>query len=235
MIDNKLLLQIATDLQKDYPREGCGILLNKRGSLHWIYCTNIAEGDEEFKLDSKEYVKASLSGDIYAIVHSHPDYSCEPSEADKENSNILGIPYFIISIPSLDHTLYEPEYKEVPLLGRMYDFKTANCWTLVRDYYNQKLKISLPTIDWEDDWWNKELDYFSDMVDPFQFYEVSTPQKHDVVLFRIRAPVESHCGVYLEEDIFIHHSENRLSCRENLQSRYFAPHVTRYMRCKQLG
>mgnify|MGYP003115042671 CR=1 FL=1 len=234
MIDNKLILEIATDLQRDYPREGCGLLVNKRGKLKWVYCDNVAEGEEEFKIDPKQYVAARLSGDIYAVVHSHPDYSCEPSGADIKASDILGIPYFIISLPSLETYLYEPEYNSAPLLGREYDFKTANCWSLVKDYYLQKLNIELPTIDWEDDWWEKGLNYFEDMIEPFGFYEVDQVQEHDVILFKIQAPVESHCGVYLQEDIFMHHAENRLSCRESLQSRYFAPQVTRYMRCRQL-
>ena len=32
--------------------------------------------------------------------------------------------------------------------------------------------------------------------------------------------VNNHCGVYLGNDIFYHHAEERLSCRENLYPRW---------------
>ena len=102
-------------LQEKYPEEGCGIILNKKGKLEWMACENEAEDKEnDFKISGKDYIKAQLQGDIYAIVHSHPDAPSEPSEADKSSSNFLGIPYIIYSVPSCQKTVYIPELKEEP-------------------------------------------------------------------------------------------------------------------------
>ena len=41
-------------------------------------------------------------------------------------------------------------------------------------------------------------------------------EKNDVLTFSVQSKVANHCGVYLGNDVFYHHAENRLSCRENL-------------------
>ena len=51
----------------------------------------------------------------------------------------------------------------------------------------------------------------------------------DVVIFKIRSHIPNHCGVYLEDDIFMHHAENRLSCRESLYP-FWIRNISRYAR-----
>ena len=81
--------QILSYFLEKYPEEGCGILQNKKGKLVWIPSTNEAENpEEEFIINSDDYLRASLTGDIYAVVHSHPDTSAELSEADKKQVTI---------------------------------------------------------------------------------------------------------------------------------------------------
>ena len=233
-MNTNLAHSIVEDLQKDYPREGCGVILNKRGKLQWIYCTNEAEEEEEFKISPKEYVSARLKGDIYAVVHSHPDSSSELSEADKSASDFLGIPYYVFSIPNGEYTIYEPETNSIPLLGRDYEFGKNDCWSLARDYYREKLNIELPTLKFEDDWWDKGLNYFDDLFDVFGFYEVKQPQEHDIILFNVMCKIPNHCGIYVGEDIFMHHAVNRLSCRESIHT-LWGRYITRYARCKKLS
>ena len=234
MIATNLAVSIVEDLNMDYPVEGCGVLLNKRGKLEWIHCTNVAEEEDEFKIDPQQYLAARLKGDIHAIVHSHPDYSSLPSEADKKASNFLGIPYYIVSLPAGDFSFYSPERKITPLMGRDYKFGENDCWSLARDYYKENLNIDLPTMHFEDDWWEKGLNYFDDLFEPFGFYEVDSPQEHDIILFSVMAQVPNHCGVYLGEGVFLHHAVNRLSCRESIYDRMWQANITRYARCKQL-
>ena len=88
--------EILEHLISVYPEEGCGILINKRGKIVWMACENTAvKPEEDFVISAKDYIRASLLGDIHAIVHSHPDVSCEPSESDIKTSDFLGIPYII--------------------------------------------------------------------------------------------------------------------------------------------
>ena len=115
------------------------------------------------------------------------------------------------------------------MLGRQYSFGTLDCYSLVRDFYSQEFNINLSSINFEDDWWNLGLDYFGDLGTAFGFVEVEQPQKGDVVLFKVFCNVENHCGVYLKEDIFLHHAVNRISCRENLYPLWIK-YKTRFMR-----
>tara|TARA_Y100000114_G_scaffold37343_1_gene32966 strand:+ start:6723 stop:7427 length:705 start_codon:yes stop_codon:yes gene_type:complete len=226
--------KILDYFSEKYPEEACGLLVNKRGKEVWIPCENIAENKrEEFKIDSKEYLKASLIGDLISIVHSHPNGSPEPSEHDKKASDFLGIPYTIFSLPSLEKYVYTPKGSNKKYTGRDYKFGENDCYSLARDYYKQELDIILPTIPFEDDWWEKGFNYFDDLFENFGGREVSSPKKHDIIIFKVYQEVPNHCGVYLGEDIFLHHAVNRLSCRESLYPMW-KKFVWRYIRCKQL-
>ena len=221
---------IYLDLMEVYPEEGCGLLVNKKGKIEWMSCRNVSDNPEEsFHIDASDYIKARLQGDIYAIVHSHPDFSCEPSEADKKASDFLGIPYIIYSLPDFEKYEYIPKRLSNELLGRDYNFGSSDCYSLARDYYFQEFNINLPTIQCEDDWWEQGLDYFGDLFENFGFEEVEDPQIGDGILFKVFCNVENHCGIYLGEDIFLHHAVNRLSCRESLHPMWIK-HKTRFIR-----
>jgi len=63
------------------------------------------------------------------------------------------------------------------------------------------------------------FDYFNDkIISDWQHSPVSLNEikENDVLIFRVFSNINNHCGVYLGNDIFYHHAENRLSCRENL-------------------
>ena len=71
----------------------------------------------------------------------------------------------------------------------------------------------------EDDWWDKNLDYFTKEIiadwkhEPIELEDI---EPNDVLIFQMMSPKNNHCGVYLGNDIFYHHAVNRLSCRESL-------------------
>jgi len=226
---SKIDKEILSYCLDKYPEEACGILLNKKGHLVWVPCDNVAEDKESnFVLDSTQYLQAHFQGDIHSIVHSHTNSSSKLSEADKKASDFLKIPYTVYSVPDGEKTTYHPPDSN-NLLGRTYEFGVQDCWILVRDYYKQEYNITLPLLDFEDDWWMKGLNYFDDYFTDFGFVEAESPEKGDVILFSVRSTVPNHCGVYLGEGLFMHHAENRLSCRESLYP-FWVKQITRYSR-----
>ena len=230
-LEDKKIIESFLDT---YPEEGCGLIINKRGKLVWVPCENAADNKEEdFKIPAEDYIKASLSGDIHAIVHSHPDASAELSEADKKMSDFLGIPFIVFSVPDLEKVEYLPERIRNPLLGREYNFGVNDCYSLVRDYYYDKHDIVLPSMPFEDNWEEKGINYFDDLFDAYGFVEVDSPLESDVIVFNVRSSIPNHCGVYLGEGIFLHHSIHRLSCRESIYGHGWINQVHRYLRCKQ--
>lgn len=210
---------IKQHFENEYPREGCGVLAVVKGKKKWFPCTNVAQDDEDFIIDSQEYLKLVRTTDIVGIVHSHPDRPSEPTKVDIDYCNALGIPYYIFSYPDLDLTVVEPENKVTDLYGREYEFGTKDCFEALRDYLKTQNIIIPPRLMFEDDWWDKNLDYFTKEIiadwkhEPIELEDI---EPNDVLIFQMMATKNNHCGVYIGNDIFYHHAVNRLSCRESL-------------------
>lgn len=217
---SKLLPDIEEHFKKEYPREGCGLLCVVKGKMRWVPCENVASDNDDFIIDSKAYLKHSLSSDIVGIVHSHPDSSSSPSEADIVGCNSLGIPYYIFSYPDMDLTIVQPQkLSSEGLYGREYSFGKTDCFEAARDYLAAQ-DIHIPKrIPFEDDWWNSGLDYFTeDVMRHWGFKKIDLTKilPNDIITFKVTSPVANHCGVYLGNEVFYHHAINRLSCRESL-------------------
>ena len=91
------------------PEEMCGLIIEKDGNEEFINCENFAENKlNEFKIDPKTFVKYQLIAKIKYVVHSHYMQDCHPSEHDKKNCKVLGIPYLIVSYPDRGVNIYDP-------------------------------------------------------------------------------------------------------------------------------
>lgn len=211
------LNKILDHFESEYPREGCGVLAVKKGKLEWYPCTNVANDSDDFIIKSSEYLKIRRTSDIVAIVHSHPDTTSEPSSCDIANCNAVGLPYYIFSYPGMELTVVEPTINTAALLGRTYKFGISDCFEAARDYYTQE-GIELPRRAlYEDDWWLKGLDYFTEEhINTWGFNKVVEPKKNDLLIFAVGSKIGNHCGVYIGNDVFFHHATQRLSCKENL-------------------
>jgi proteasome lid subunit RPN8/RPN11 len=214
----QFLEEIREHFEKEYPREGCGLLGIVKGKLKWFPCANVAESKNDFVMSSEDYMNVRKQADIIAIIHSHPDTSCNPSQTDINNCNAIGIRYYIFSYPEMELYTLDPKIVFNPLIGREYVFGSADCFEAMRDYYREELGINLRAREmFEDDWWEKGFDYFSEeFVKTYGFEKVSDPKKGDLLIFAVESSVGNHCGVYLGNNMFFHHAVNRLSCRENM-------------------
>ena len=215
----QLYEEIEQHFKKEYPREGCGVLAVVKGKKQWFPVKNIANNNDDFVMDSDEYIKIMLTSDIIGIVHNHIDASPEPGETDIQQCNVFGIPYYIFSYPEMELKVLQPENNYTDLYGREYKFGTVDCFEAMRDYLITKNITIPPRALFEDDWYDKGLDYFSSEVIKSwggQPVDLDKIQENDVLIFRVQEIVNNHCGVYIGNDIFYHHAVNRLSCRESL-------------------
>lgn len=212
-----MIHDIKEHFDKEYPKEACGIIGIVKGKKRWFPCKNVAKSEEDFILSSEDWFRIKRSSDIFAIVHNHIDYSNSPSQNDINNCNALGIPYYIFSYPDMDLNVVEPEQNFNPLIGREYKFGVTDCFEAMRDWL-LKEGIAIPKrAAFEDDWWLKGLDYFTEeTISLWGFKKVESPKRNDLLVFAVEDSLGNHCGVYLDNDIFFHHAENRLSCRESL-------------------
>tara|TARA_Y100000816_G_C26051844_1_gene551584 strand:+ start:535 stop:1227 length:693 start_codon:yes stop_codon:yes gene_type:complete len=211
--------EIEEHFKKEYPKEGCGVIAVVKGKKKWFPIKNIANNNNDFVMDSDEYIKVMLTSDIIAIVHNHIDASPEPGETDIKQCNVIGIPYYIFSYPDMELKILQPENNYTDLYGREYKFGTVDCFEAMRDYLITKNISIPPRALFEDGWYDKGLDYFSPEViknwghEPIELDQL---QENDVLIFKVQEVVNNHCGVYIGNDIFYHHAVNRLSCRESL-------------------
>ena len=96
-----------SNFEKEYPREGCGVIGIVKGKKRFFPCENVAEGEEDFH-SSVDYFNLKQSVDIYAIVRNHPNATNDASEHIQYNYNAVGIPYYIFSYPEMDLNILDP-------------------------------------------------------------------------------------------------------------------------------
>lgn len=102
-----------------------------------------------------------------------------------------------------------------PLYGRPFIHTVFDCFTFVRDLYWREYGIELPTVVYEDGWWNRGEDLYATNARRAGFYEVSAPlQVGDVVAFSVDADRINHIAVYLGDKQIAHHKGGMPSIKE---------------------
>lgn len=225
MLTKSIKAAIIDHANRDYPREACGVIIGKE----YIPCKNVAADDAQFEIDPMDLVGAEKKGRIKAYVHSHPDGSTELSMPDRVQMNLHGLPWVITN--GSEMAIHKPDGYQAPLLGREYYHGLLDCYTLVRDYYQRELGITLNDYKRDDTWW-ESADSEPLYLDNFKkegFVEVDTIQKHDLILCRLgRTEHINHALVFIgdgtlksepTEDVIgdclvLHHPYGRDSIRE---------------------
>ena len=102
----------------EYPKESCGLVIEKDGNQEYYPCNNIEiDGISSFTIDPEDWAKAEDIGTILHICHSHPNGDLRASELDMKNCNSIGLSWFIFAPVSENFIELKPkEYK--PLLSR---------------------------------------------------------------------------------------------------------------------
>ena len=223
--------QIIDHAAACYPRECCGLLVNINGVPTYYPCKNMAAGTDHFILKPEDYAAADALGAIIAVVHSHPDCSPEPSEADRVVCEATNLPWHIVRYPDPAWAYLEPIGYKAPLIGRQWAHGVLDCYTLIQDWYREEQGITLPHFTRADDWWYKGENLYLENFAKAGFVSVGDvqPQVGDVLLMQILADVPNHGAIYLGNDTILHHLHGRLSTRE-VWAGYYRKHTTHVLR-----
>lgn len=216
-------------------REACGLLIIEKGKEQLVICKNKAEYDHQFILDPQDYADASDRGQVIGVVHSHPFGSSEPSEADKVGCAQSGLKWHIVACTSGEWTTIEPNEYKAPLVGREWCHGLLDCYSLIRDYYKQELNLEIPDFDREFEWWLKGQDLYENNYQSAGFVEINIDEikKHDVILMQLQSVVINHGGIYLGNELFLHHLHKRLSSRDVFGG-YWLKNTVRVLRHRSL-
>ena len=227
MLTKSIKKAIIAHAIADYPRESCGVIIGKE----YMPCKNIASDDAQFEISPIDLVGASKKGEILAYVHSHPDGSTNPSMPDRVQMNLHGKPWIITN--AIEVALHKPEGYQAPLLGREYYHGLMDCYTLIKDYYQRELDITLNDYERKEAWWESAkskplyLDNFK--KEGFVAIDTDTIKKHDAILFRLgKTEHVNHAAVFIGDGslsserteavisdcLILHHPYGRQSLRE---------------------
>ncbi len=141
----------------------------------------------------------------------------EPSQADLISIEATGLPWFIYNPKTEAWSETHPTGYKAPLIGRSWVWDVSDCWTLVRDWYGEH-GIDLP--DWDRpathaDFESQPLfDGFWKDAGFYQLPEEEPLQFGDGLLMNIEGSGLNHCGVYIGDQLVLHHLRGRLSSRD---------------------
>jgi proteasome lid subunit RPN8/RPN11 len=198
------------------PREACGLVIIKNGKQVYCPAKNLAKGSDNFILDPLDYEKADTAGEIVAVIHSHPNMSAKPSQADLVACEGSGLPWFICGIPSEQWEYIKPSGYIAPLVGRQWSHGVLDCYAIIRDWYAQEKNISLLDFERSDEWWKMGGNLYLDNFEKAGFKRITLEELScgDVILMTVNSTVPNHGAIYLGDNMILHHVHGRLSTRD---------------------
>lgn len=116
------------------------------------------------------------------------------------------------------------KYKEK---GR--DFDGLDCWGLARLFYKNEFKIDLPSFSSE--YTQTDVQRIEELIAQYKEGWESTeqPEEGSIVLFRVLGS-ESHVGIVINKEQFLHVRENQDSAIENLSSPFWKKRIVGYFK-----
>lgn len=207
-----------------YPHESCGAVT----AAGYIPFENIAEDPTRYFECDDQLEPYQLSGELLALVHSHPDGPFGPSSRDMAQQIAMAVPWGIVACrqdAALDPFYWGDTLEPPPLEGR--DFRhgpsgtdnKGDCYALIRDYYRLR-GVSLADFPRDDDWWKRGGDLYREQYRKWGFRVAANaaddPQIGDVLLIQYNSAVPNHGAIYVGEGMILHHLCARLSRKDPL-------------------
>ena len=200
------------------PKESCGLLIDVKGKEKYFPCKNLSTYSQQcFIIDPEDYAKAEDSGKVLAVIHSHPVTPPVASQADMISCEESGLIWHIVNPKTEQWGFYKPSGYKPPLIGRHWVWGITDCWSLVRDWYKEKLGITLR--DWDRPTTPEEFienPMFEKCAWRTGFRQLRPDEKlenGDLLFMSIMATGLNHVAIFLDGDV-LHHLADRISCKE---------------------
>ncbi len=216
ILSDAVKARFVDQAKAESPREACGLVIIKNGKQVYKPCKNLARGTDQFVLDPEDYANADTEGEIVAVIHSHPNLSAKPSQADLVSCEASGLPWFICGLPSEQWEYIEPKGYVAPLVGREWSHGVLDCYSIIRDWFLQNRNIELLDFERRDEWWKIGENLYLDNFEKAGFKQITKDEltAGDAILMCLYSEVPNHGAIYLGDGLILHHVQNRLSTRD---------------------
>lgn len=210
-------------------QEVCGFVYQDEGGVHVYPCTNVTQDEEgsarAFEISNEEYVAAAQLGRICAIYHSHSlGGSPEFSEGDLDLAKEMGLPIYLYVVDTQRWLSYVPPTYVLNPIGQIWHWGTQDCYETVRTHYRQQKGVYLGDYDRDETFEGAAFSAITQYVTAEGFTPVSDPslmRADDVLLFQtLGGAYPHHLGVYLGEQMVLHHPLGGLSRRDPLDGKW---------------
>lgn len=229
------VMQARQDAIAKYPNESCGIIVC---GDEYIPLENVSQNPTQEFDCQEERLSYMLNDGVVAMVHSHPypesqvifenTYPADfgPSEHDMRQQLADNIPWGVIATNGKTATdaVFWGDIPEVPLEGRLFRHGPTgtdgrgDCYALIKDYYQQKLGITLPEGPRDYKWWHHNENLYVDNMKRAGFSVIPKEEakEGDIFFAQVNSTVPNHGGVLLQGGLILHHLSNRVSGTANI-------------------
>jgi proteasome lid subunit RPN8/RPN11 len=206
---------IKAHAMAEYPRESCGIVVGDQ----YVPCENIhPEPLKAFRIDPDITDPLTVAGTLQAIVHSHPDGPNFASEADQQGQIDMDIPWGIVpvignqadAVVACDILWWGDSLPVAPLERRMFIWGIFHCYELYRHWMKLNRGVLPPTFACPHDFIERNINFFTDHIEASGHINLGKPdicdlQVGDILIGKLYGKHPNHCGVYVGDDMILHH------------------------------
>lgn len=216
-MNSEIKRQIVNLANENPNEEICGFIYYTLKGVFIYPCVNVADDkSKHFIIAPEQFVECQKLGKICGIYHSHLEFD-EFSNEDIETSEEFLIPFYLYNVKTGFWGEYMPMDYKVPLIGRPFIWGLFDCYSLVKDFYRQELKIKLPDFESDGSFMTGKNNRINDNYPSMGFYKNHDRlnfKKHDVIVFLPRFVGGGHLGIYMGGNNFLHHPLSGLSVTE---------------------
>lgn len=201
----------------EYPKEACGLVI----AGNYFACTNThPEPTRYFKISAQERIeKVQNFGPVQAVLHSHP-YDLNnskhfvqaraewPSVPDQAAFIADNAPWGIVSTDGKGISPVNWLTEEVqPIERRRFNWFSADCYTLIRDWHKLNTKLVLPNFTRQWMFWKRNTNTIEEGIMQIPYakkYAASEAKIGDVAVFCISSNVVNHLAVITGPNEMLH-------------------------------
>lgn len=211
ILSNELKQEFAIYARREAPIEACALIIETHAAHELYYCKNTSDTKDMFVIDGRSFVNAETFGNIVGVVHSHVEGPAEMSDYDIKSSERSGKPFYMLDLKTNTWCEYIPKKYRGALIGREWVHGVNDCYTLIQDFYEQKLNIKLADLYRAPFWWENTGNMYMTNFAEYGFRVVTEPRMYDIALCQIGSNVPNHGAILLEDNKILHHFFRHLS------------------------